>query len=276
MNIQFSKMHGLGNDFMVIDGINQSVSLTSEMIAGWANRHFGIGFDQLLLVERPESDIAMFKYRIFNADGDEVAQCGNGARCFARFVREKGLTDATIIPVETNNGLLVLKVIDDERVQVNMGIPNFEPKKIPFNRDQRSAQYQIKLDELILNISALSIGNPHAVMLVDDVDTAAVETIGPAVEAHEDFPQRVNVGFMQIIDRNHFKLRVYERGSGETMACGSGACAAMAAGQMLGLLDTQATATLRGGDLILDWQGQGKPVMMTGNTAMVYQGEITV
>ncbi len=269
-------MHGLGNDFMVIDGINQSVSLTSEMIAGWANRHFGIGFDQLLLVERPESDTAMFKYRIFNADGDEVAQCGNGARCFARFVREKGLTDATTIPVETNNGLLVLKVIDDERVQVNMGIPNFEPKKIPFNRDQRSTHYQIELDELILNICALSIGNPHAVMLVDDVDTAAVETIGPAVEAHEDFPQRVNVGFMQIIDRNHFKLRVYERGSGETMACGSGACAAMAAGQMLGLLDTQATATLRGGDLILDWQGQGKPVMMTGNTAMVYQGEITV
>jgi diaminopimelate epimerase len=276
MNIQFSKMHGLGNDFMVIDGINQTVSLTAEMIAGWANRHFGIGFDQLLLVERPESDAAMFKYRIFNADGDEVAQCGNGARCFARFVREKGLTDATTIPVETNNGLLVLEVIDDERVQVNMGIPNFEPQKIPLNRDQRSPLYQIMLDELLLNMSALSIGNPHAVMLVEDIDTAAVETIGPAVESHEDFPQRVNVGFMQIIDRNHFKLRVYERGSGETMACGSGACAAMAAGQMQGLLDSHATATLRGGDLILDWQGEGKPVMMTGSTAMVYQGEITV
>ncbi len=269
MNIKFSKMHGLGNDFMVIDGINQTISLTAEMIAGWANRHFGIGFDQLLLVERPESDAAMFKYRIFNADGDEVAQCGNGARCFARFVREKGLTDATTIPVETNNGLLVLEVIDDERVQVNMGIPNFEPQKIPLNRDQRSVLYQIMLDELVLNMCALSIGNPHAVMLVEDIDTAAVETIGPAVESHEDFPQRVNVGFMQIIDRNHFKLRVYERGSGETMACGSGACAAMAAGQMLGLLDTQATATLRGGDLILNWQGEGKPVMMTGSTAMV-------
>jgi diaminopimelate epimerase len=276
MKIQFSKMHGLGNDFMVIDGINQTVSLTPELIALWADRHFGIGFDQLLLVQSPESDSAMFKYRIFNADGDEVSQCGNGARCFARFVREKGLTDATIIPVETNNGLLELKVIDDEQVLVNMGIPNFEPLNIPMNRDQRAAQYQIKLDEIVISISALSIGNPHAVMLVDNVDTAAVETIGPTVESHEDFPERVNVGFLQIIDRNHFKLRVYERGSGETMACGSGACAAMAAGQMLGLLDTRATATLRGGDLILDWQGEGRPVMMTGSTAMVYQGEITV
>lgn len=276
LSIQFSKMHGLGNDFMVIDGINQAITLTPELIAGWADRNFGIGFDQLLLVERAQSDAALFKYRIFNADGSEVAQCGNGARCFARFVREKGLTEARIIPVETNNGLLELKMIDDERVQVNMGIPNFEPQKIPLLRNQRAAQYQLALDEISLSISALSIGNPHAVILVEDVDSALVETIGPAVESHPDFPQRVNVGFMQIIERNHFRLRVYERGTGETMACGSGACAAMAAGQMLGLLDHTATASLRGGDLILDWQGEGKPVMMTGSTAMVYQGEITV
>ncbi len=275
MKLQFSKMHGLGNDFMVIDGINQSVTLNSQLIAQWADRNFGVGFDQLLLVEKPLSDQAQFRYRIFNADGQEVSQCGNGARCFARFVRERGLTDATTIPVETHNGMLELKVIDDSRVQVNMGIPNFEPEQIPFNRTQRKAQYQINLDEILIKLSAVSIGNPHAVILVQDVDSAAVETIGPAIESHPDFPQRVNVGFMQIVDRSHFRLRVYERGSGETLACGSGACAAMAVGQMLGLLDEKVTATLRGGDLLLEWQGEGKPVMMTGGTAMVYQGEIS-
>ena len=276
MNIRFTKMHGLGNDFMVIDGINQSIQLTPDLVAGWADRHFGIGFDQLLLVETAQSENALFKYRIFNADGHEVAQCGNGARCFARFVRAKGLTDEAIIPVETNNGLLQLKVIDDERVEVNMGIPVFEPERIPLKRNQRAPQYSIELSGQSLVFSALSIGNPHAVLVVDNIDTAEVETIGPELESHPDFPERVNVGFMQIIDRNHFRLRVFERGSGETMACGSGACAAMVAGQKLGLLEQQVVASLRGGDLTLDWQGEGKPVMMIGSTAMVYEGEITV
>jgi diaminopimelate epimerase len=276
MKIKFSKMHGLGNDFMVIDGINQSVSLSEALIAQWADRNFGIGFDQLLLVERPQANNALFKYRIFNADGTEVSQCGNGARCFARFVREQGLTDATTIPVETHNGLLQLNVIDDDQVQVNMGIPRFEPDEIPLNRAQREPQYQLDLDQIRVSVSALSIGNPHAVILVEDIESASVETIGPALESHPDFPERVNVGFMQILNRDHFKLRVYERGSGETLACGSGACAAMAAGHMLGLLDKKATASLRGGDLLLEWQGEGEPVMMTGSTAMVYQGELTV
>jgi diaminopimelate epimerase len=275
MNIKFSKMHGLGNDFMVIDGINQSISLNSALIARWADRHFGIGFDQLLLVEKPESSSALFKYRIFNADGSEVAQCGNGARCFARFVREKGLTQESLIPVETRNGLLLLKVIDDEMVEVNMGVPDFEPAQIPLLSDQRLDHYHIVLNGQTISFSALSIGNPHALIQVDDVDMADVETIGPALESHALFPERVNVGFMQIVDRSHFRLRVYERGSGETLACGSGACAAMAAGNRLGLLDNSATAQLAGGQLQLSWKGEGHPVMMTGSTAKVYEGDIS-
>ena len=272
--LKFSKMHGLGNDFMVIDGIQQSVTLSPQQIARWADRHFGIGFDQLLLVEKPQSAHALFKYRIFNADGSEVAQCGNGARCFARFVREKGLTTESIIPVETRSGLLQLKMIDDEMVEVNMGVPDFTPAHIPLLAEQRQKHYHIMLGGHNIRFSALSIGNPHAVIVVDNVDTAHVHKIGPALESHPLFPQRVNVGFMQIVDRHQFRLRVYERGAGETQACGSGACAAMAAGNMLGLLDNRATAHLLGGDLQLSWQAEGKPVMMTGSTAHVYEGEI--
>lgn len=267
-------MHGLGNDFMVIDGINQSITLNPQQVSSWADRHFGVGFDQLLLVEPAQSDQALFRYRIFNADGGEVAQCGNGARCFARFVREQGLTDKTTIPVETGNGLLQLKVINETLVQVDMGIPNFEPVDIPFIAEEREIVYQLKVNGDLIVFSALSIGNPHAVIVVDDVDSANLQTVAPALQAHSAFPQGVNVGFMQIIDNQHFKLRVYERGSGETLACGSGACAAMAVGRVLDLLDTQAKATLTGGELQLDWQGEGKPVMMTGNTEMVYEGEI--
>jgi diaminopimelate epimerase len=274
MNLKFSKMHGLGNDFMVIDGIRQKIRLNSQQIGRWADRHSGIGFDQLLLVEKAESENALFKYRIFNADGSEVAQCGNGARCFARFVRSQGLTDAHVIPVETQGGLLTLNMIDDTRVEVNMGIPDFEPATIPLATAQRQARYQLDIDGQNVTFSALAIGNPHAVITVDDVDTAALETLGPALESHPFFPQRVNVGFMQIIAPNEFRLRVFERGVGETQACGSGACAAMAAGRQLGLLDENATGLLRGGDLQLGWQGEGKPVMMTGDTAEVYEGEI--
>ena len=269
-------MHGLGNDFMVIDGINQTVNLTARQIAQWADRHFGIGFDQLLLVEKAQGADALFRYRIFNADGSEVAQCGNGARCFARFVREKGLTDKTIIPVETSSGLLQLKMIDESQVEVNMGIPDFEPGRIPLDTDRQQDTYQLDINGQPIQFSALSIGNPHAVIIVNDIDSASVETIGPALESHPFFPQRVNVGFMQIVNRNTFKLRVYERGSGETQACGSGACAAMAAANRLNLLDANATAHLTGGQLQLSWQGEGKPVMMTGTTAQVYEGEIKI
>jgi diaminopimelate epimerase len=274
MKLKFSKMHGLGNDFMVINGISQSVHLKPGQISAWADRHFGIGFDQMLLVEKADSEQALFKYRIFNADGHEVNQCGNGARCFARFVRDKGLTNETIIPVETNNGHLLLKMIDEERVEVNMGTPNFEPQQIPFTAQQRSQTYHLDIDGQKIEFCTLSIGNPHAVIQVEEVDSAPVQQLGPILESHSSFPQHVNVGFMQVMDRNNFKLRVFERGVGETLACGSGACAAMAAGCQLDLLDRHATATLSGGKLELDWQGEGKPVMMTGSTAMVYEGEI--
>ncbi len=276
MKLRFSKMHGLGNDFMVIDGINQSVDPLQQPIARWADRRFGIGFDQLLLVEATNSPQALFRYRIFNADGSEVAQCGNGARCFARFVRDKGLTDALVIPVETHAGLLELKMLDAQRVEVNMGVPRFEPAEVPLDVEQRSDLYQLVIDDQQLEFSALSMGNPHMVMLVDDVETAAVQNLGPRLESHPMFPQRVNVGFLQIVDRAHFKLRVFERGVGETLACGSGACAAMVAGVQRGLLDNQASAQLSGGELQLDWQGEGRPVMMSGDTALVYEGEIDI
>lgn len=274
MTLKFSKMHGLGNDFMVIDAINQRFDPNPELIRHWANRQFGIGFDQMLVVEKPQSEQAAFRYRIFNADGGEVTQCGNGARCFARFVREQGMTDLDIIPVETNTGLLELQMIDETRVRVNMGIPQFEPTQIPLAENRRQDRYSITIGDRLIEFSALSIGNPHMVIQVDDVDTAPVETLGPVLESHAIFPERVNVGFMQVIDNQNFKLRVFERGVGETRACGSGACAAHIAGCQLGLLDNEAIGHLPGGDLKLEWQGDEKPVMMTGETAMVFQGDI--
>ena len=267
-------MHGLGNDFAVIDAINQAFEPRPELVRRWADRFDGIGFDQMLVVERPDSDRAAFKYRIFNADGGEVAQCGNGARCFARFVREQGLTDLERIPVETNTGLLVLDTIDASRYRVNMGVPQFEPDEIPLRAERRQELYQADYDGRELSFSAVAVGNPHMVIQVDDIDRAEVETLGPYFESHMMFPERANIGFMQILDRNRFRLRVFERGVGETRACGSGACAAMVAGVQLNLLESTATASLTGGDLNLEWQGEANPVMMTGETAMVYQGEI--
>ena len=274
MNLKFSKMHGLGNDFMVIDAINQPFDANPDLIRAWANRFSGIGFDQMLVVEKPQSSQAAFRYRIFNADGSEVAQCGNGARCFARFVRENGMTDLDVIPVETNSGLLELQVIDESRVRVNMGVPEFEPQKIPLAAEQRLSQYSLDIDVQPMTFSALAIGNPHMVMQVNDVDSADVERLGPLLESHRFFPERVNVGFMQIINSHEFRLRVYERGVGETRACGSGACAAHIAACQLGLIDRESIGHLRGGDLKLEWHGEGKPVMMTGETAMVFQGNI--
>jgi diaminopimelate epimerase len=274
MKLKFAKMHGLGNDFMVIDAINQTFRPRATLIRQWADRYDGIGFDQMLVVERPDSDTAAFKYRIYNADGGEVAQCGNGARCFARFVREQGLTDLDVIAVETNTGLLQLEAVGATRYRVNMGIPQFEPGAIPLRAETRQELYKSDFQGTEISFSAVSIGNPHMVIPVVDVDNANFETLGPYFETHMMFPQRANIGFMQIIDRTSFRLRVFERGVGETRACGSGACAAMVAGVRLGLLDSPATASLTGGELKLEWQGDENPVMMTGETAMVYQGEI--
>ena len=274
MPLKFSKMHGLGNDFIVIDAINQDFKPEPEQIRAWARRNTGVGFDQLLIVEKADSEQAAFKYRIFNADGGEIEHCGNGARCFARFVHQQKLTDLKVIPVETSGGLIQLEILDDNRVRVNMGVPQFEPRLIPLDTDIQSDQYSLDIDGRIIHFSALAIGNPHIVIRVDDVELAEVETIGALLESHAFFPQRVNVGFMQVIDRGNFKLRVFERGVGETRACGTGACAALVAGQRLDLLGQQASAHLRGGELKLEWQGGANPVMMTGETAMVFEGEI--
>ena len=274
MKLKFAKMHGLGNDFVVIDAINQAFVARPELIRLWSDRFKGIGFDQMLVVEKPSADNADFRYRIYNADGSEVAQCGNGARCFARFVREQGLSDADVIKVETNTGLLQLETIDATRYRVNMGIPRFEPEEIPLRVEARQDLYSTEFEGTEISFSAVSLGNPHMVIPVVDVDTAGVETLGPYFESHMMFPERANIGFMQILDRDSFRLRVFERGVGETRACGSGACAAMVAGVRLGLLNSSATAILTGGELNLEWQGDENPVMMTGDTAMVYHGEI--
>lgn len=274
MKLKFAKMHGLGNDFAVIDAINQDFEPRPELIRRWADRFDGIGFDQLLIVEPPQTGAAAFKYRIFNADGGEVAQCGNGARCFARFVREQRLTELDVIPVETSSGLLRLEAIDATSYRVDMGIPRFEPAEIPLRAESRQERYRCDYDGVEISFSAMSIGNPHMVIQVEDVDSAPVSQMGRYFESHPLFPDRTNVGFMQVVDRASFRLRVYERGVGETRACGSGACAAMVAGVQLGLLRNTATAMLTGGSLKLEWQGEAKPVMMTGDTAMVYQGEI--
>ena len=274
MKLRFAKMHGLGNDFIVIDAINQAFTPRPELLREWADRYHGIGFDQALVVEKPTTADATFRYRIYNADGGEVAQCGNGARCFARFVREQGLTDLDVIPVETNTGLLRLEAIDGSRYRVDMGVPQFEPEAIPMRAETRQDLYSTDYEGREINFAALAIGNPHMVIPVVDVDAVEVESIGPYFETHMMFPERANIGFLQVLDRARFRLRVYERGVGETRACGSGACAAMVAGVRLGLLDHSAEASLRGGELKLEWQGGTNPVMMTGETAMVYHGEI--
>lgn len=273
MVIQFTKMHGLGNDFVVIDAISQSIDLSAEQIKGIADRHFGVGCDQLLLVEKASDPRAEFRYRIFNADGGEVEQCGNGARCFAMFVRERGLTKNTIIPVETAGGLIELSVEQDQ-VTVDMGIPNFQPQSLPFIVENQQETYNLMVNGAEYAIGAVSMGNPHAVLYVDDINSADVQGIGATIENHQQFPQRVNVGFMQILNRNEISVRVYERGAGETLACGTGACAAVAVGRMHGELDEDVTVRLTGGDLQIHWQGEGKKLLMTGPATTVFQGQI--
>ncbi len=275
MHFHFSKMHGLGNDFMVVDCITQNVFFSPELIRRLANRHTGVGFDQLLVVEAPYDPETDFHYRIFNADGSEVEQCGNGARCFARFVRMKGLTNKYQLSVSTKKGKIILSIEEDDQISVNMGEPEFEPSKIPFRAKQAEKTYIMRVDEQTLFCGAVSMGNPHVVTVVEDVTTADVQTLGPLLESHERFPERVNAGFMQVIDRQHIKLRVYERGSGETQACGSGACAAVAVGIAQGILDHTVTVQLPGGHLEIRWQGPGKPLYMTGPATHVFDGQLS-
>lgn len=274
MEINFTKMHGAGNDFMVIDAINQSINLTHQQIQTLAHRQFGVGFDQLLLVEK--STIADFKYRIFNADGSEVAQCGNGARCFVRFVVDNHLTKKREISVETSSGIITPKLEENGFVTVNMGAPKFAPSEIPFVADTISNAYMLVVGQQNITISAVSMGNPHAVQIVDDVEMAPVVALGSKIELHPRFPERVNVGFMQIIDAHHIKLRVFERGSGETLACGTGACAAVVTGINLGKLQSPVQVSARGGQLQIAWLGDGAPVMMTGPTENVFTGVVTL
>ncbi len=277
MKLNFTKMHGLGNDFVVIDAINQSVKLSKEHILFMADRHFGIGFDQLLLVEKPRQAETDFYYRIYNADASEVEQCGNGARCFARFVRQQGLSHANILQVGTANGVITLYHEKNNLVRVNMGEPQFNPANIPLLVDQQALQYTLDLTKQgigLIQISALSMGNPHAIVTVDDIKTAPVKKWGKAIQQHSAFPQGVNVGFMSIESTNKINLRVYERGSGETLACGSGACAAVVAGIQLDNLIQQAKVTLAGGELWIQWDGLGSPVWMTGSADFVYTGTI--
>ena len=274
MVTRFKKMHGLGNDFVVFDAIHQSLSLTPALVRHIAERRFGIGCDQVLLVEAATQPEVDFRYRIYNADGGEVEQCGNGARCFARFVRDKGLTDKNEIAVETRSGVIRLSVQPDNEVTVNMGVPQFEPKDVPFDAPARETNYLLDLDGEKVKIGVVSMGNPHAVQVVSDVDTARVAEQGPRFQRHARFPKRVNAGFMQVLDRDHIRLRVYERGVGETLACGTGACAAMAVGRQMGLLDDRVSVELPGGRLNIAWEGEGQPVYMTGPAVSVFEGEI--
>jgi len=274
MTLTFTKMHGLGNDFIVIDAINQSVSLTQQQVQCLADRHFGIGCDQLLLVEPATTATADFRYRIYNADGGEVEQCGNGARCFMQFVREQGLTDKSHLQVETAGGPLQLIQHENGQITVDMGVPRLEPADIPFVAPNRDIAYALDVLDLHLEITAISMGNPHAVLLVDDIETAPVASIGPAIENHPRFPERVNVGFMQIVNNDCIRLRVFERGAGETLACGSGACAAVVAGRLRERLTESVKVILNGGELVVSWAGEGRPVLMTGPATTVYQGYI--
>ena len=274
MKINFTKMHGLGNDFVVLDAVRQDFVPTPAQVRWLADRHFGIGCDQLLVVQPPQREDADFRYRIFNADGGEVEQCGNGARCFVRFVHEQGLATQRSICVETLAGLIVLRLEDDGQVTVDMGVPRWLPADIPFLADSDDLLQRLEFAGRSAVISAVSMGNPHAVQVVDNVAIAPVARDGPLIEAHPSFPKRVNAGFMEIVDRHAIRLRVFERGAGETLACGTGACAAVAVGMRRGLLDSPVQVTMHGGELTIAWGGLGQPVLMTGPAVTVFTGEI--
>ncbi|MDB2533530.1 MAG: diaminopimelate epimerase [Porticoccaceae bacterium] len=276
MLMKFTKMHGLGNDFVVIDAVTQNVRVTGSMVRRLANRTLGIGCDQVLVIEPPtEADID-FNYRIFNQDGGEVEQCGNGARCLARYVYDRQLTGKNPILVKTKNRVMTMHLEANKLVRVDMGIPQLDPAQIPFQAEGPAARYDIDVAGETYQVAAVSMGNPHTLLQVDDVDTAPVETLGPALECHSRFPNRVNVGFMQIVDRNTIKLRVFERGVGETQACGSGACAAAVAAIQQELVDSSVTVQLSGGDLNIQWQGENKPLLMTGPAVSVFHGRVRI
>ena len=274
MKLAFTKMHGLGNDFVVIDAVRQKVALDADRVRFLADRRFGIGCDQVLLVEPPRAAGSDFGYRIFNADGGEVEQCGNGARCVARFVRDRDLTDRDLIRIDTLAGTITLVLEADGQVTVDMGVPLLEPADIPFEADTRAELYDLEVDGAHVEIAAVSLGNPHAVLQVADVASAPVATLGPQIEAHTRFPRRVNAGFMEVVHRAHLRLRVYERGAGETLACGSGACAAVVAGRTRGLLDDRVAVDLPGGRLVISWPGPEQSVRMTGPATTVFEGQI--
>ncbi|MCX8086766.1 MAG: diaminopimelate epimerase [Rhodocyclaceae bacterium] len=276
MKIRFTKMQGLGNDFVVLDAVRQPFVPTPAQAKWLADRHFGIGCDQILVVEPPQTEQADFRYRIFNADGNEVEQCGNGARCFVRFVHEEGLTDKREIRVETLSGLITPRLEDDGQVTVDMGVPRFAPADIPFLADSDDLVQRLEFDGRAAEITAVSLGNPHAVQVVRSVATAPVERDGPLIEAHPLFPKRVNAGFMEVVDRHAIRLRVYERGAGETLACGTGACAAAVVGIRRGLLDSPVRVAMKGGELFVAWPGPGQPVRMTGPAVTVFTGEIVI
>ena len=276
MLMKFTKMHGLGNDFVVIDAVTQNVRVTGSMVRRLANRTLGIGCDQVLVIEPPTEEGIDFNYRIFNQDGGEVEQCGNGARCLARYVYDRQLTGKNPILVKTKNRVMTMHLEANKLVRVDMGIPQLDPAQIPFQAEGPAARYDIDVAGETYQVAAVSMGNPHTLLQVDDVDTAPVETLGPALECHSRFPNRVNVGFMQIVDRNTIKLRVFERGVGETQACGSGACAAAVAAIQQELVDSSVTVQLSGGDLNIQWQGENKPLLMTGPAVSVFHGRVRI
>ena len=277
MRIKFTKMQGLGNDFVVLDATARPIELDPRQLRFIADRHFGVGCDQILQVEPAREAGTDFYYRIFNADGGEVEQCGNGARCFVRYVRDRGLTAKEEIRVGTKGGVIVPRMEADGQVTVDMGVPAFEPKDVPFDAPARALTYPLELPARVVEVSVLSMGNPHAVQIVADVDSARVDTEGPQIERHPRFPRRVNAGFLQIVDRGRVRLRVYERGAGETLACGTGACAAVVAGITRGLLDShRVIVETRGGELAISWAGDGRPVVMTGPAVTVFEGEIAL
>jgi diaminopimelate epimerase len=276
MLLKFTKMHGLGNDFVVLEAMTQPVALSDAQVRRLADRRFGVGCDQVLLIEPPRAADTDFYYRIFNADGGEVEQCGNGARCFLRYVLDHGLTTKREIRVGTRAGVIAPRLEKDGRITVEMGVPEFEPARVPFEAPAQALTYELAVDGRRVEVSALSLGNPHAVQIVPDVERAPVASEGPLIERHPRFPQRVNAGYAQVVNRGRVLLRVYERGAGETLACGSGACAAVVAGIARGLLDREVTVTTRGGDLGISWAGARKPVMMTGPAVTVFEGEMEI
>ncbi|WP_020653761.1 diaminopimelate epimerase [Massilia niastensis] len=283
MKLTFTKMHGAGNDFIVVDAINQQVELSPEQWRRLADRRFGIGADQILVVERPTEAGVDFRYRIFNNDGGEVEQCGNGSRAFVRFVVDKGLSRERSIRVQTMSGIISPRLEDDGSVTVDMGAPRLDPAEVPFDNtglggwtEGDDTLWPVQVEGKNVFVSVVSMGNPHAVQVVDDVDTAPVAQTGPAIESHARFPKRVNAGYMQVMDRHHIRLRVYERGAGETLACGTGACAAVVAGIRRGLLDSPVRVSARGGELSIAWAGEGQPVYLSGPAVTVFEGEIEI